>query len=153
MPVSESVPFPIEVLEPRGGVLSGSGGDAMIEIPLAPFQLDDLEVSTAIVLGGIELPTVELEELAGRRFSFPVNPEDGYIDGSVYIEHAHHPVDVTSIEFGNIAPRGLEAKLQMQFVFQHEGLREYANAEHVLTTLLSKANTWSAPPVPQSRAP
>jgi hypothetical protein len=53
-----------------------------------------------------------------------VNPEPGYIDGSLYIEHAHHPVDVSSIEFGQIVDGELPVKFKARFVLSHEGLQD-----------------------------
>lgn len=40
--------------------------------------------------------------LQGKVFDFPVNPDDGYVDGSIYFAGAHNPVDITRIEFGQI---------------------------------------------------
>ena len=48
-------------------------------------------VETSIRLDGIDLPS-NPKALAGRTCDFPVNPEDGYIDGSIYFFAAHHPV-------------------------------------------------------------
>ncbi|TOB46260.1 hypothetical protein CGK04_24510, partial [Vibrio parahaemolyticus] len=64
--------------------MSGVDGDVSLEIGIEPFELslDDYseKIETVISLNGINLPT-ELNELAGRTFTFPVNPDDGYIDG------------------------------------------------------------------------
>jgi hypothetical protein len=56
-----------------------------------------------------------------------MNPKPGYIDGSVYIGHAHHPVDVTSIRFGAVGGNSVEAEFEMHFLFECEGLDDYQN--------------------------
>ncbi|TOJ74857.1 hypothetical protein CGI32_25090, partial [Vibrio parahaemolyticus] len=76
--------FPIEKLKFTSAKISGVDGDVSLEIGIEPFELslDDYseKIETVISLNGINLPT-ELNELAGRTFTFPVNPDDGYIDG------------------------------------------------------------------------
>lgn len=130
--------FPVEKLKPLPSRLSTEPIGLSIEIPLAPFTLDGEVVETAIHLGGVSLPTADVLKLAGRTFSFPVNPKTGYIDGSVYIQHAHHPVDVTSIRFGHTAGGAVEAEFEMLFVFEFEGLDDYRNTS---CTLLAQVNS------------
>ncbi|TOB14884.1 hypothetical protein CGK11_24915, partial [Vibrio parahaemolyticus] len=93
----------MEKLKFTSAKISGVDGDVSLEIGIEPFELslDDYseKIETVISLNGINLPT-ELNELAGRTFTFPVNPDDGYIDGSVYFFAAHSPVDITEIKFG-----------------------------------------------------
>ncbi|MFN3165431.1 MAG: hypothetical protein ACE37H_00035 [Phycisphaeraceae bacterium] len=91
--------FPVEKRRPQIATLSGTADHASIRIPLAPFDLDDQSIETVLVLEQIRLPTVDRSRLCGRSFDFPSNPQAGYIDGSIYIDHAHHPVDVSSIHF------------------------------------------------------
>ncbi|GAA0582806.1 hypothetical protein [Actinomadura livida] len=81
-----------------------------ITIPLEPFSADDEYepatfrpgdggpelVKTEISLDHIHLSATELTGLSQRTFTFPVNPEDGYIDGSIYLVASHCPVDVTA---------------------------------------------------------
>ncbi len=66
--------FPIDKLKFTSAMLSGVDGMVSIEIGIEPFELS---------LDGINLPT-GLNELTGRTFTFHVNPNGGYIDGSVY---------------------------------------------------------------------
>jgi hypothetical protein len=113
-----------------------------IEISLAPFTLDGEAVETEISLAGVSLPTADVLKLAGRTFSFPVNPQTGYIDGSVYIQHAHYPVDVTSIRFGHAAGDAVEAAFEMLFLFEFEGLDDYQNTS---CTLLTKVSSTGQP--------
>ena len=72
-----------------------AGGTWSIHIPLAPFSASDQYaqdwrvgtdgpeiIKTAIRLELIVLPGERLDDLAGRTFVFPLNPTDGFIDGS-----------------------------------------------------------------------
>lgn len=103
-----------EFLRPKSGTIEYYRADLdhpvagiwSIEIPLEPFSADDEFdpatfrpgpagpeiIDTAIVLDFIKLPAEELTELSQRTFTFPVNPEDGYIDGSIYLIAAHCPL-------------------------------------------------------------
>ena len=116
-----------------------------IEVPLVPFSaIDPVDpdtfhpgatgptlIETAIRLDFISLPATDLAGLTGRRFDFPVNPHDGYIDGSVYLGGAHNPVDVTRIEFGSASGDHIEAVLYATFDFTQE-LVEIENRSAVL---------------------
>jgi hypothetical protein len=90
-----------------------------MEVPLAPFELPEGRVETAIRLDLVDLP--ELSEIEGRTFSFPTNPAPGYVDGSIYLQEAHNPVDVTEMEFGNWSGDQIEARFRMRFLFEFEG--------------------------------
>lgn len=73
-----------------------------IRIELKTFMFEGESVNTAIRLDHITLPANALEDLAGQTLVFPVNPQPGYIDGSIYIGSCHHTVDVDGIDFGRI---------------------------------------------------
>ncbi len=77
-----------------------------------------------------------MSELAHRAFTFPVNPEEGYIDGSIYLRHVHTPADVTRIAFGSYDGGTLEATLTMRIGFEFEGTG-FADTDVVLTALLA----------------
>ncbi len=62
---------------------------------------------------------------AGQAFNFPTNPNHGYIDGSVYIQHAHHPVDVTSIRYGREGGTAIESEIDLVFVLEFEGFSDW----------------------------
>ena len=117
----------------REGEIRFCGDSWSIVVPLEPFSSDDQYstdwrpgtggphvVSTEVILDGIELPATEIGDLAGETFTFPRNPEDGYIDGSVYVGATHNPVDVTEIQFGRPAKGGIPAALTCDFVFEFE---------------------------------
>ena len=117
--------FPPEHIRPVEAVIRGVPGDAAITIPLRPFTLAGEVVETAIHLEGVSLPSLDPRDLAGRTLEFPVDPAVGCIDGSVYIEHAHHPVDVTMITFRHGAAGGLVAGFRAEIAFSHEGLMDF----------------------------
>ena len=129
--------FPVEKLKLLPGRLFADSMGFDIEIPLSPFTLDGEIVETAIYLDGVELPTSDLTMLAGQSFHFPVNPKQGYIDGSMYVLHAHQPIDVTSIRFGALADGAIEAEFEMLCGFEFEGLNDYKNTLLILSTRLS----------------
>ena len=86
-------------LRPRIALLGGEPGRASLQILLVPFLRDAKLVDTSIHLDTIRIPTTALAELVGKTFKFPVNPDDGYIDGSIYLDSMHQPVDVTTMAF------------------------------------------------------
>jgi hypothetical protein len=96
---------PIELFNIKTGLISREKtkereGMYSIGLDLEPFMWWDEVVSTQISLDRIDLGDFSFEELGGKTFKFLVNPEDGYIDGSVYLESTHNPIDVTLISFG-----------------------------------------------------
>ena len=76
-------PFPIELVVPSSGTLSGDAASATIEITIDPFHLGNKEVDTPIALEEVSLPTLEPAALSGSEFRFPSTPDEGYIDGSL----------------------------------------------------------------------
>jgi len=125
--------FPVKKLKPLPASLIARGSGCAIKIPLEPFNLDGKTIETSIQLEDVSISAANLRDLAGHTFEFPRNPEPGYIDGSIYIVHAHHPVDVTSIRFCDMRGDYIEAEFEMTFVFEFEGLDDYRDA---VTTLL-----------------
>lgn len=75
-------------------------GQTSLTVVLAPFTFQGERVVTAIRLDAIAGLPMPLERAAGRCFSFPVNPETGYIDGSMYVGARHWPVDIHGLRFG-----------------------------------------------------
>jgi hypothetical protein len=96
-----------------------------IDVPLQTFTFDDEQVQTSLRLDFIEIPFQEnWREISDQTYDFPVNPEAGYIDGSVYLGHAHNPADVTSLSFGKIESGRIVCKLKIHFDFTFERLDE-----------------------------
>lgn len=124
-------------LKPRHAILSGAPGDATITILLRPFLREGEIVDTSIRLEGIDLPSNLLRDLAGKAFEFPVNPDDGYIDGSIYLESAHHPVDVTSLNFSASRDGQLTLVVKGAYVFDFEGLDGLGRVPFTLAAAIS----------------
>jgi hypothetical protein len=140
--VSADRAFPVELLVPTGGTLAGfdedleaAGDDFSIEIALEPFELEGEEVETSIRLDAIELDVEHARELEGRTFAFPTNPEEGYVDGSVYLGGAHNPVDVHEIRFGRLRGRTIDAAFRVTLDFEYEGVG-FATTPHELAATL-----------------
>ena len=144
MPLQE---FPTDKLKPLPGYLWGPEDGLCITVPLQPFSLvieedgDEITFETLLRLDEVELPSDCFEILAGRTFTFPVNPEDGYIDGSIYIDHAHCPVDITTIRFGSLVGNAIEVELEGDLSLEFEGLGNFANIHWVCRTHMSRSNT------------
>lgn len=130
-------PFPQSLLKPRHAILSGEPHNASLEVLLAPFYWQDALVDTSIRLDGIDLPSLHLSALAGKSFSFPVNPDAGAIDGSLYLENAHHPVDITSLAFLPSRNGGLKVMMKGIYVFAFEGTAPLENTAFVMTVPVS----------------
>jgi hypothetical protein len=56
-----------------------------IEVELKTFEIDDEVIDTSLILDFISFVINNLKELENRAFDFPIHPEIGYIDASVYI--------------------------------------------------------------------
>lgn len=129
--------FPPQDLKARHAILSGSPGDVSIQILMIPFLLNQEIVDTSIRLDGIDLPSNMLRDLAGKSFEFPINPDDGYIDGSIYLKNTHHPVDVTSLNFSKSRDGKLTLIVKGVYVFDLEGLDRPGNVPFTLATTVS----------------
>lgn len=128
--------FPIEKVKFNKARLHEVDGTVSIEISILPFELEldgyiEL-VDTSVLLDLINIPA-NLKALQGNRFEFPINPEPGYIEGSVYLFSAHNPVDVTSIEFGQITSGCLPVTLQTQWLLEYE-MAGFKNLEKTVVT-------------------
>lgn len=131
-------PFPVERWQPLralGELFCGPCGRASLTIELAPYELNGEEVDSPLRLDQIDLPVDELFELAGRTFEFPLNPEEGFIDGSVYLRTRHHTVDVLQLAFG--AEEAGELPLKVTGCIAPEPCSlDYAETDFVLETRL-----------------
>jgi hypothetical protein len=97
-----------------------------IVIPVRPFVYRGRMQKTEAVLEFINFGVESWTELPQREFAFPVNPEDGFIDGSLYLSAGgcggHNPADTTGIRFGPLTRKNiLPASLDIQFDFTQEG--------------------------------
>lgn len=112
--------FPVSVLIPSSGFIASRGDVFDIWIGLEPFELDGESVSTDFRLDGARLPLDGPSAWQGQTFTFPANPEPGYIDGSIYIRSSHNPADVTRIVFGQQHGNSIDATFSISIVFEYE---------------------------------
>ena len=106
----------------RHAILSGVPGNVSIEILMHPFLWNQAIVDSSIRLDGIDLPSNMLRDLAGKSFEFPIDFDEGSIDGSIYLDNAHHPVNVTSLSFSKSRDGQLTLIVKGVYVFDFEGL-------------------------------
>jgi hypothetical protein len=95
------------------------------------FEFEDFELETqdgetvsfasSIRADFVRLPTADLKYLQNQGFDFPINPDDGYIDASVYFCHAHNPVDISRIEFGAFEGDAVRLKVFSRWLMEFEG--------------------------------
>ena len=117
-----------------GEINSGPGLYFTIEVPIEPFQFEDKPLETRLRLDFIRLPLVERRQLGGLEVAFPVNPAEDAVDGSIYLGHAHNPVDLTRVAFGPLGAGRISATLELGFIFSFEsttGLDDYEMALRV----------------------
>ncbi|MEV0331449.1 hypothetical protein [Nocardia sp. NPDC050717] len=143
--------FSDDFLVPRPGTIryshTGTAAETWsITVPLATFSATDEydprtfrlgsggpeTIDTELRLDFIELPGPPLNNLGRRVFDFPVNPQAGYIDASIYLGGGHCPIDVTRIEFAAVSDNRITATLHTYFDFEAEAV-EIANRSAVLT--------------------
>lgn len=104
---------------------SGPTGQPAITIALQPFLLDGQAVDTCIRLDTIALDLDDPRAQARRTHRFPINPEPGYIDGSIYLLHRHVPLDVTELAFGTPGDHSLPTRLAGMLAFSAAGIADW----------------------------
>ncbi|KPN72471.1 hypothetical protein [Neisseria sp. 83E34] len=136
--------FPTHLLRPRYAALLGSPDDASLTIPLHTFKWNDdcEEEETEIRLDSIRLPSLQPEDIIGRTFQFPLNdaaatPNTPYIDGSIYLDGVHHPIDVNALAFQTNSDGGVSVTIEGVYCFEYEGLDDYTDTPFTLTTPVS----------------
>ena len=77
----------------------GPSSLASLQIFLQPIEFMGEINNTSIRLDGIEIKKDAIEQLQNRTLQFPINPNKGYIDGSIYLTGRHEYVDVTEFSF------------------------------------------------------
>jgi hypothetical protein len=91
-----------------------------MQIELNSFMFENQKTETSISLDFIPLNIQTINELENKTFEFPINPESGYIDGSIYLFNVHNPFDVKKIEFGKILNSIIETTIYYDIVFEYE---------------------------------
>jgi len=129
----DTVPFPVDVLKPIRGTAKPDADAIDIQIPFEPFALPAIgEIRTKLWIESTELPR-SVSALSCRRLALPSNPEPGYVDASMYIEHRHHIVDIHQIAFGERRADTLPATFTCTILFSVEGLTGGENIEYADT--------------------
>jgi|GEM_PF-1164781 len=105
-----------------------------IEILFEPFKTENELNQTIVQLNFIRLNTRKIKNLENSEFHFPINPDDGYVDGSIYLFDVHNPFDVTKMTFGKIVNSTIELKLEYNIIFEFEGTG-YSNSLNNTLTL------------------
>jgi hypothetical protein len=113
--------FPDEqLLHPTRGSLHFLGGRASLSIEMSPFTIDKKDVEATLEFDlGIEVTSPT--NLAKHHYDFPSNPEEGYVESSIYIWSVHNPIDLHSITFAQIDGQYITSTMEMTFVFEFEG--------------------------------
>lgn len=126
--------FPVDQLSATAARIWTWGDDISMEIDLAPIDVFQGSAFSdrLIRLDRVRLPSTDLAALSGRTFDFPVNPEDGYIDGSVYFLDRHNPVDVSRIVFSGFAGDSAIVTIEAAFLLEFEATG-YRNFQKVLS--------------------
>jgi hypothetical protein len=140
--------FPVNILKPSEATLNATIFENSfinlaktlffkIEIPLQPIDMaklcediTDKNYQTSIQLDWIQLNIKNLKELENKTFTFPLNPEIGYIDGSVYLFDVHNIVDATRLTFGEFKNQKILLKTTLRIDFELEGT-DYATTKYL----------------------
>lgn len=126
----------IVATEASYAVRSGPFGLASIAIRLAPFQFDAERHDTSLRCDQIDLDLGDLSALAGKVFDFPLNPEPGYIDGSLYLLNRHVLFLTRRLSFGVVTRDAIPLKIEGLLEFSSSGLPGHADVELCLETAL-----------------
>jgi hypothetical protein len=131
--------FPAKILKPLEGTLNAMIFENSflnlpktlffkIEIPLQAMDMSKIaeditnkNYQTSFQLDWIKLNISSLQDLENKTFTFPINPDEGYIDGSIYLFDVHNIIDVTSITFGKINNKKIPIKTVLSIDFELEG--------------------------------
>ncbi|EPF71938.1 hypothetical protein [Acinetobacter rudis] len=117
-------------------IFSSTDSEISIHIFMEPFIYQDEIVSPIIRLDYIDLPSTKLRDLVGKSLTFT----KGDLDGSIYLDSAHHPVDVVSLSFFLSRQNKLTILVKGMYDFEYEGLDGVANEAFVLKTFLSSCD-------------
>ncbi|MEM7011720.1 MAG: hypothetical protein AAF585_09570 [Verrucomicrobiota bacterium] len=90
-----------------------------IEAPFEPFEIEDEEVETALLLSGIRISGSCWRELAG------VAADVSLADGAVRLFGVQNPVEVSSLTFGDLSGTAIDVRLDCEIDFEMEGNDEY----------------------------
>jgi len=114
--------FPDAFLTPRDAYIYGKPGEWAIIIGLQPFALDGETVETVVSLDAFPWDVAHPRELAGTTHTYSAEDRDELdVEGSIYLRHAHHPVDVSRVAFGPADAGGVQVTIKCDLDFDFEG--------------------------------
>lgn len=116
--------FPIEAVRFEPGTFNFDPTGAEMIIPVhgtfPVFEPRAEEVRTKIVATFDPLPVHTIQDFSGASLEFPVNPDEGYIDASIYLANVHNPVDITALRFGPVTDCAIQVWVEAKFLFEFE---------------------------------
>ncbi len=114
--------FPTERLQPEAGLIGPHPIEGcFIRIPIKPFDWRGAQVCTAFRWDWTQYQSGDLAALVGRSFSF----QRKETDASLYLDGAHHPVDVLTVAFETAPDNMVTASFVVEIDFAHEGLVDF----------------------------
>lgn len=105
-------------------------------IGLAPFEFNGKIIDTALRYDQIDLDLYDLSALSGKAFEFPPNPEQGYIDGSIYLLNRHVLFLTRRLVFGKVGEETIPLRIEGLVEFSSSGLPNFEDATLVVDTAL-----------------
>ena len=127
------VEFPINKLKVLDGILKSSdlSSGSYIEVPLVSFKLNDKNIDTKICIDNIHFSRNKLENLVGQKFSFTVDSTaKKCLDASIYINHAHHPIEISEILIQNQIEKSFVMEFSSVFILDFEGLTDNSGNQY-----------------------
>jgi hypothetical protein len=130
--------FPVKILKPLEGKLNAMIFENSflnlpktlffrIEIPLQAIDMSKIaeditnkNYQTSFQLDWVKLNIRSLQDLENKTFTFPINPTNGYIDGSIYLFEVHNMIDTTNITFGKFNNQKIPIKTVLRIDFELE---------------------------------
>lgn len=146
----------VKIIPERGKVNAFLFKNENMSIPMTLFSSITLDLEDVQFQGESEQTSIQLDfinfdfrsflDIEGQEFEFPSNPDEGYIDGSIYLDYQHIPVDITQISFGSFDGSTIKAKLIGKILFDYCGYTEPKQALN-LEVMLQFENIFIPPDV------
>ena len=143
-----------DLIVPKGGKIDGLISENehvdipttlfySIEVELEEFEVDDEIINTSFILEFINFKIDDVHKLENQTFDFPVYPDTGYIDSSVYILYTHHPVSVSKITFGKIQNGYIAVTIDYNIEYLHSNVQDLVVRTLSTTLKLDKLSIYS----------
>ncbi|MFK3781510.1 hypothetical protein [Agrobacterium sp. NPDC089420] len=126
----------IKTTEASYSTQGGPSGLSSISVGLATFEFDAEIHDTALRCDQIDLDLTDLSALSGKSFTFPVNPEPGYIDGSIYLFGVHVFFLTQRLSFGSAGDETISLRIEGILEFSSSGLVQYEDVLLSFDTVL-----------------